>query len=78
MRVEGFLKNTPKFPIGESQLVLAYLSHRGHHQLNNEDLFASLLLLSPLPLNWGGTTNKIGCGWNKTVFHFPIAGSWDL
>lgn len=71
-----FLKNTCKFLTGESQSEFEHLSQRTN-QLNNEDLFASVLLLSPPPLSWRGTA-KIGCGWSKTVTYFPTAGHWDL
>lgn len=85
--LRGFLKNTGKFPIYTSERVSWHMSicltedtddHVKWHQLNNESLFASLLLLSPPHLNWAGTTNKIGL-WLKEGLsprsHFPIAGS---
>lgn len=85
--VRGFLKNTGKFPFHPSERVSWHMrtcltedtdDHVKWHQLNNESVFASLLLLSPPHLNWAGATNKIGL-WLKEELspcsHFRTAGS---
>lgn len=72
--VSIFLKNTHKFPTGESEESQSIPIAKDSTSETLKTFLFRYFSFFPPPLNQGGTkTNLIP----RTVFHFPVAGYWN-